>query len=82
MDLGLRREAQISEESNTMYTLKTNKSETKGGEDKTVILSRGRGRRKIRAVRRASRTTRINVRERERGRESEREVEEEREEGE
>lgn len=54
MDLGLRREAQISEESNTMYTLKTNKSETKGGEDKTVILSRGRGRRKIRAVRRAS----------------------------
>lgn len=33
MDLGLRREAQISEESNTMYTLKTNKSEIEGDEN-------------------------------------------------
>lgn len=80
MDLGLRREAQISEESNTMYTLKTNKSETKGGEDKTVILSRGRER----GVKYARWGARVERRESmwERGRESEREVEEEREEGE
>jgi hypothetical protein len=37
MDLGMRREAQISEESNTMYTLKKEKGKKKKNERQTKV---------------------------------------------